>query len=51
MYCPINTYRLIQKKIWHAHFNTNKPFTNQKIVYMNVDISETIEDRKLVSQI
>jgi len=37
-----------KKKVCHAHFNAHKP---QKTVNMNADISETIKDRKMGSQI
>jgi len=37
-----------KKKVYHALFNAHKL---QKIVVMNADISETIKDRELGSQI
>jgi len=48
MYCSRQYLSIDPKNDCHAHFNSHKP---QKFVHMNVDISETIKDRELGSQI
>jgi len=48
MYCSYQYLSIVLKQICLAHFNAHKL---QKIVNMNVDISETIKDRELGSQI
>jgi len=48
MYCSHQYLSIEPKKVCHAHFNAYKL---QKIVNMNVDISETIKDKELGSQI
>jgi len=42
----INTYRLTQKRVCHAHLNAHK---RQKNVNMNADISKTIKDTEMGS--
>jgi len=48
MYCYLQYLSINPKKVCHAHFNAHKL---KKIVSMNVDISETIIDKKLDFQI
>jgi len=48
MYCSHQYLSINPKNVCHAHFNAHNL---QKIVNMNVDISETIKDRELGSQI
>jgi len=51
MYCS-HQYLSIEPKKPHAHINAHRPPTNLKIIVsMNADISETIKDRELGSQI
>jgi len=51
MYCSHQYPSIEPIKFSHAHFNAHKPPTNFKIVNMNVDISETIKDGEMGSQI
>jgi len=48
MYCSHEYLSIDPKKVWHAHFNAHNL---QKIVNMNAEISETINDREMGSQI
>jgi len=48
MFCSHKYLSIDLKKVCHAHFNAQKL---QKILSMNVDISETIKDREFGSQI
>jgi len=48
IYCSRQCISINSKKVCHAHFNAHKL---QKIVSMNTDISETIKDREMGSQI
>jgi len=52
MHCSHQYLSIDPTKVCDAHFNAHKPAHKlQKIVNMNVDISETIKDRELRSQI